>query len=31
MASADYNTIKAAILDTPTATPSQALEGMYDG
>src|SRR5262245_23048117 len=30
MPSADYNTIKAAILDT-TTTPSQALEGMYTG
>jgi hypothetical protein len=31
MASTDYNTIKAAILDTSPTTPSQALEGMYTG
>src|SRR5688572_14798519 len=32
MPTADYNTIKAAILDpSPPPTPSQALEGMYAG
>jgi hypothetical protein len=31
MPTADYNTIKAAILDTSTTTPSQALEGTYTG
>src|SRR3954447_14528440 len=31
MPTADYNKIQAAIVDTSSTTPSQALEGMYAG